>query len=101
MTFESIYNFQFRNEIKNIQSVSTFLKIQYLICMKILKEIATGKYMDLYTRQLLLIITHCNWDCRGRDRMVVGFTTTCLSPLMWVRITIRARYTTLCDKVCR
>jgi len=25
----------------------------------------------------------------------------CLSPLMlWVRIAIRARYTTLCDKVC-
>jgi hypothetical protein len=38
------------------------------------------------------------------DRMVVGFTTTyasqCLSPLMlWVWILIRARCTTLCDKV--
>jgi len=25
----------------------------------------------------------------------------CLSPLMWVRISIRARCTTLCDKVCQ
>ena len=47
-------------------------------------------------------------DCCGRDRMVyvVGFTTTYAisayqSPLMlWVRISIRARCTTLCDKVC-
>jgi hypothetical protein len=43
---------------------------------------------------------------RGRDHMVVGCTTTyaikCLSPLMlWVRISIRARCTPLCDKVCR
>jgi hypothetical protein len=42
---------------------------------------------------------------RGHDRMVVRFTTTyaiCLSPLMlWVRISIRARCTTLCDKVCQ
>ena len=42
----------------------------------------------------------------GCDRMVVGFRTTlicnqCLSPLMlWVRITIRVRCTTLGDKVC-
>jgi len=40
-------------------------------------------------------------DHLGRDRMVVGFTTTycnqCLSPLMlWVRISIRSRCTTLC-----
>ena len=44
---------------------------------------------------------------RGHDRRVVGFTITgicnqCLSPLMlWVRISIRARCTTLCDKVCQ
>jgi hypothetical protein len=46
---------------------------------------------------------------RGHDRMVVRFTTIyifvcneCLSPLMlWVRISIRARCTTLCDKGCR
>ena len=36
-----------------------------------------------------------------RGRMLVGFTTICLSPLMWVRISIRARCTTLCDKVCQ
>jgi hypothetical protein len=36
--------------------------------------------------------------------VIVGFTTTCnkcLSPLMWVRISIRARCTTFCDKVCQ
>ena len=46
------------------------------------------------------------WGRRGRDHMVVGFTTTyaisTLPPLMvWVRITIRARCTTSCDKVCQ
>ena len=46
------------------------------------------------------------WGRHVHDRMVVGFTTTrlciqCLSPLMlWVRISIRMRYATLCDKVC-
>jgi hypothetical protein len=44
--------------------------------------------------------------CLGRDRMVVGFydyiCNKCLSTLMlWVRISIRARCTTLCDKVCQ
>jgi hypothetical protein len=45
---------------------------------------------------------------RGRDRMVVGswiYNYLCkqyLSPLMlWVRISISARCTTLCDKVCQ
>jgi hypothetical protein len=44
---------------------------------------------------------------RGRDRMVVRFTATytiCayLSPLMlWVRFPLRARCTTLCDKVSK
>jgi len=36
--------------------------------------------------------------CNGRDRMVVGFTTTCeisdLSPLkLWIRIPLMARWT--------
>ena len=54
-----------------------------------------------------LVYTKCIWrGCRGRDRMVVGFynylCNQCLSPLMlWVRISIRARCTTLCDKVCQ
>ena len=44
---------------------------------------------------------------RGRDSIVVKFTTTyicnqCLSPLMlWVQIFIRARCTTLCNKICQ
>jgi len=39
----------------------------------------------------------------GRDRMVVGFTTTyAISAYhLWVWISIRARCTTLCDKVCQ
>ena len=47
------------------------------------------------------------WGRRGRDHMVVGFTTTYMQsvpilPLMlWVRISIRARCTTLYDKVCQ
>jgi hypothetical protein len=37
---------------------------------------------------------------RGCDRMVIYLCNHCLSPVMlWVRISIRARYTTLCDKV--
>ena len=37
--------------------------------------------------------------CRGRDRMIYYLTNLCLSPQMWVRISIRSRCTTLCDKV--
>jgi len=45
-------------------------------------------------------------DRRGRDRMVVGcynyLCSQCLPPLMlWVRIPLMARCTTLCDKVCQ
>ena len=57
----------------------------------------------LINGSLSVNFTNCR---RDRDRMAVGLTTTylsnqCLSPLMlWVRISIRARCTTLCDKVC-
>ena len=37
---------------------------------------------------------------RGRDHMVVGFTTT-YAISAYHRISIRARCTTLCDKVCQ
>ena len=41
----------------------------------------------------------------GRDRMVVGFTTTyaisAYQLMLWVRISIRARCTTLYDKACQ
>ena len=46
-------------------------------------------------------------DRRGHDRMVFGFTTTyAISAyhhwcVLWVRISIRARCTTLCDKACQ
>jgi hypothetical protein len=70
----------------------------------------------LYACILLLIFLFCHWcffaytiTSRGRhsfDRMVVGFTTNlcnqCILPLMlWIRISIRARCITLCDKVCQ
>jgi len=55
---------------------------------------------------LQFMITKLSRGRHGPDRMVVWFTTTmylcnqCLSPLMlWVRISIRARCTTLCDKI--
>ena len=46
---------------------------------------------------------------RGRDRMVNGklpiqpvpITTKVVSSNLWVRISIRVRCTTLCDKVCQ
>ena len=36
--------------------------------------------------------------CRGGDRMIYYLSNRCLSPPMWVRISIRARCTILCDK---
>ena len=36
------------------------------------------------------------------DRWICNYLfNQCLSPLMWVRISIRARCTTFCDKVCQ
>ena len=62
----------------------------------------------LYCLILYKVLISIKGCCRCRDRIVVGFTTTymqsviqCLSPLMlWVRISIKARCTTLWDKVC-
>ena len=53
--------------------------------------------------------TFISRSLRGRDRMVVGLTTTpgcnqCLSPLtLWVRIPLRwgVLDTSLCDEICR
>jgi len=48
-----------------------------------------------------------SWGRRGRTNMVVGYTTTYAisvyhaSLMLWVRIPIRARCTTLYDKVCQ
>ena len=52
----------------------------------------------------LALFLYSNVGHRGRDRMVVGFTicNQCLLPLMfWIRILMRARCTTLRDKVCQ
>ena len=47
------------------------------------------------------VITITVGGCRGRDRLVVGFTTT--YGITWVRIPLRRGVldTTLCDKVCQ
>ena len=77
----------------NSHSCNLMVMLIYLLC----------NYMYHYI--LLTIQGH-----RGRDRMVVGFTTTmylfnqCLSPLtLWVWIPLRwgVLDTTLCDKVCQ
>ena len=88
--------FQFLNKILHLTEVN-FRKTHFIECF-IFKLLIPGNLCNfIYIR-----------DRRGHDRMVVGFTTTyalttmCLSPLMlWVRITIRARCTTLCDNVCQ
>ena len=69
----------------------------YILCVE--------SYMKIVSIVFWYIVLFI-YTLRGRDRIVVGFTTTCpnqcLSPLMlWVRISIRARCTTLCDKVCQ
>ena len=69
----------------------------YILCVK-----SCMKIVSIVFWYIVVFI----YTLRGRDRIIVGFTTTCpnrfLSPLMlWVRISIRARCTTLCDKVCQ
>ena len=59
----------------------------------------------IYESSCLITFYHVRGH-RGRDRMVVWFTTTYvnqyLSPLiLWVLISIRARCTTLCNTVCQ
>ena len=54
--------------------------------------------------QLSILFTEYVRGRRGRDRRVIGnyLCIQYISPLMlWVRISIRARCTTLCDKVCQ
>ena len=61
---------------------------------------------DNWFIMLLIIYNSDRGGRRGRDRSIVlGFhllCNQCLSSLMlWVRISIKARCTTLCDKVCQ
>jgi hypothetical protein len=86
--------------------------ILYLIFVKIMNKICLRTLDRFFQIQNLSSIVVYNlhdniqpttmMDRRYRDRMVVGFTTTyAISAYQWVRISIRARYTTLCDKVCQ
>ena len=55
-----------------------------------------------YLRQRLLLITIRSWSWSYCSWIYNYLCNQCLSPLMlWVRISIRARCTTLCDKVCQ
>jgi hypothetical protein len=59
---------------------------------------------DVLSLNILGMVTSLIWGRRGRDRMVVYnyLCNQCLSPLMlWVRISIRARCTTLYDTICQ
>jgi hypothetical protein len=61
---------------------------------------------DIWHWKSRSLFVNFNKGHRGRDRMVVDFLqlhiNQCLSQLMlWVRISIRARCITLCDKVCQ
>jgi hypothetical protein len=51
----------------------------------------------------LNVYQHLDSGRLGRDRMVVGFTTTCAISALWVRTPLRRGVldTTLCDKVCQ
>ena len=79
-----------------VESQFSIVTVSYLIQCCCLKE-TINMFMNLYviSHETLLI----NWGRRGRDRMVVGFTTTyicnqCLSPLkLRVRIPFMARFT--------
>ena len=58
------------------------------------------------TSEVCISAVHVKGD-GDRDRMVVGFTTTYMqsvpisSLMLWFGISIRARCTSLCDKVCQ
>ena len=83
-----------------------------MLCIRS-EDLILHKWYTMYEQVINQFYNELWKHHRGPDRMVVGFTITtaisahqhynqCLSPLMlWVRISIRARCTTLCDKVCQ
>jgi len=87
--------------------------IQYKYLKMIIKKYCQNYWKTLITSttnkniiQLWIIMQWQREERRGRDRMVVGFTTTyAISAYhhwcLWVWISIRARCTPLCDKVCQ
>jgi hypothetical protein len=56
----------------------------------------------VYYTGTLIDLTGPSWSWSYGSRIYNYLSNQCLSPLMlWVRILIRARCTTLCDKVCQ
>ena len=54
------------------------------------------------TKLFLKFLVGLSWPWSYGSWIYNLLCNQCLSPLMlWVRISIRARYTTLCDKVCQ
>jgi len=78
----------------------------WVLCCSIFNFLCSGLWTIVYLCVRLLALYCYVTGIRGRDRMVVGFITTyALSAYhhwcLWVRISIRARCTTVCNKVCQ
>ena len=109
--FESIRYEQCKQILPNNLSIKSFSHVVEQINLPL--NLRCMAYVSLCTWSCVvdLIINRLYYENiirgrRGHDRMVVGFKNylcnQCLSPLMlWVRISIRARCTILCDKVCQ
>jgi hypothetical protein len=109
--FESIRYEQCKQILPNNLSIKSFSHVVEQINLPL--NLRCMAYVSLCTWSCVvdLIINRLYYENiirgrRGHDRMVVGFKNylcnQCLSPLMlWVRISIRARCTTLCYKVCQ
>jgi hypothetical protein len=81
--------------------IIVLIRLSWLCCF-----VSANCVVLYFSVQLFIFTSIQGRGRRGRDRMVDGFTTTYaisfLSPLMWwVQISIRARCTTLGDKVCQ
>ena len=90
-----------------VESITLYWKM--FMINQVNETVSSEPLVVSYLHEILYITCQYEkWGRRGCDRMVVGFTNylhvcnQCLSPLMlWVRISIKARCTTLCDKVCQ
>ena len=81
--------------------IIVLIRLSWLCCF-----VSANCVVLYFSVQLFIFTSIQGRGRRGRDRMVDGFTTTYaisfLSPLIWwVQISIRARCTTLGDKVCQ